>query len=248
MRIRKLAWRIILQFVRDKRSLAQLFLAPLFILTLMKLVFAGHPDAPGGLSLFHQIGPVLVGFFSFFFIFLLAGVAFLRERTSGTLERLLASPIRRSEMVLGYLLGYGVFACLQAVFIVSFSVYALDMRMNGSFAEVLTVSLLLSFTALTLGLLLSSFANNELQMVQFIPVVIVPQAFFSGLFPFENMESWLQPFKNIMPLYYGAEALQKMMLEGEALSQVFHELAVLLVLAVLFAWCAVLSLRKHRAV
>ena len=134
------------------------------------------------MELFDNFGPVLIGFFVFFFVFLIAGVSFLRERTGGTLERLLATPLRRFEIVAGYIIGFGLFTTLQASLIAWFAVDILDMMMEGSFLYVLFITFLLAMTALTLGTLLSAFANNELQMMQFIPLVVVPQIFFSGLF------------------------------------------------------------------
>src|SRR4051812_28276332 len=116
-------------------------------------------------------GPVLLGFFVFFFVFLIAGVSFLRERTTGTLERLLASPLKKWEIVIGYVIGFGLFAMVQSTIITAYSIYVLGMIMEGTFIYVLLITVLLSLTALTLGILLSAFANNELQMMQFIPLV-----------------------------------------------------------------------------
>lgn len=129
------------------------------------------------MSQFDSFGPVLLGFFIFFFVFLIAGVSFLRERTTGTLERLLCSPLRKWEIVIGYVVGFGIFTMIQATIIASYAIYVLGMMMEGAFVYVLVITLLLSLTALTLGVLLSAFANNELQMIQFIPLVIVPHYF-----------------------------------------------------------------------
>ncbi|PWW06138.1 ABC-2 type transport system permease protein [Paenibacillus cellulosilyticus] len=338
MKIGALALRIIQQFVRDRRTLALLFVAPLFVLTLMKLVFDGQNVAPdigvvelpstvteqltsadadldtytsidnamadlrGGkldavlafqdgkpsltlegsdptmnkavllliqntlrnqvnrdatpvvtylhgtanMASFDSFGPVLIGFFSFFFVFLLAGVSFLRERTSGTLERLLATPIRRHEIVAGYLAGFGLFALLQATLIAAYSVKVLDMYMVGSIGYMLLINLLLALTALTLGTLLSSFASTEFQIIQFIPIVIVPQAFFSGLFNLEAMNPWLQKLSHIMPLYYGADAMRGIMIRGEGWGDWSVDVYVLLGFSALFALLNVLALRKHR--
>jgi ABC-2 type transport system permease protein len=339
MRTRALAIRIIRQFLRDKRTLALLFLAPLLVLTLMHFVFNGQQVKPdigvtgippkmleaakiqgatvtsypslaeaeaamrdGGLdavfsivngqpsillegsdpsvsqavmlvlqktlqanlqtvqpqvsylhggdhlSSFDSFGPVLIGFFSFFFVFLLAGVAFLRERTTGTLERLLATPIRRSEVVGGYLLGFGVFTFLQASLIAWYSIRVLGMYMAGAVGLVLLVNLLLTLTALTLGTLLSSYARSEFQIIQFIPIVIVPQVFFSGLFNLDAMEPWLQKLSYCMPLYYGADALRGIMIRGETFVDIARDIYVLLGFSVMFALLNVLALKKQRAI
>ncbi|WP_123040217.1 ABC transporter permease [Cohnella candidum] len=339
MRTRALALRIIRQFVRDRRTLALLLLAPLLVLTLMHFVFNGnqvkpdigtvglptalagridpnaanvtsYPDAASAeqalrdgkldavfslsdgkpsirmegsdpsmnkavmlvlqntiqadmltiqpsitylhgnadLSSFDSFGPVLIGFFSFFFVFLLAGVAFLRERTTGTLERLLATPIRRSEVVAGYLLGFGLFTLLQATLIAWYSIGVLGMYMDGSVWLVLLMNLLLTLTALTLGTLLSSFASTEFQIIQFIPLVIVPQVFFSGLFNLEAMDPWLQKLSYVMPLYYGADAMRGIMLRGEGFADIQIDVYVLLGFSVAFALLNIAALRKQRAI
>jgi len=200
------------------------------------------------LSTFDNIGPVLVGFFSFFFVFLLAGVAFLRERTTGTLERLLASPIRRSEVVAGYLLGFGLFTLLQATLIAWFAIGVLGMYMEGPLWLVLLMNLLISLTALTLGTLLSTFANTEFQVIQFIPLVIVPQVFFSGLFNLEMMDPWLQKLSYIMPMYYGADAMRDIMLRGAGLADIQLDIFILLGFSAVFILLNILALKKQRAI
>ena len=133
-------------------------------------------------TMFDGLGPVLIGFFTFFFVFILSGVSFVRERLSGTLERLLSTPVRRWEIVAGYIIGFGIFAFIQSIIIVSFSVYILDLYVAGSIWLTLLITCMLSLTALTLGTFLSAYANNEFQMIQFIPLVIVPQIFFLDCF------------------------------------------------------------------
>lgn len=343
MRTRALVKRIIRQFIRDKRTLAMMFLAPLFILTLVNLVFSGNEYEPeiavisdqaqltellektdeafityensktaavdledekldaiveinppsttitlegsnptankavmvtvekalkslnpennqqipmkteidylhgsAEMESFDYIGPFLIGFFIFFFVFLIAGVSFLRERTTGTLERLLATPMRRWEMVAGYVLGFGVFTIIQSAIIVSFAIYVLDIMMAGSIWFVILITLMLAVTALSLGTLLSAFAKNELQMIQFIPLVVVPQVFFSGLFNIETMADWLQPLSYLMPLTYGGQAIRDVMIQGGGWSQVYDEVLILAGFSLLFMVLNVLALKKHR--
>lgn len=198
------------------------------------------------MALFDNFGPVLIGFFIFFFVFLIAGVSFLRERTSGTLERLLATPLKRWEIVIGYVIGFGIFTTIQASLISSFAIYILDMMMEGSMLYVLLVTFLLAMTALTLGTLLSAFANNELQMIQFIPLVVVPQVFFSGLFHLETMEPWLRSVSFAMPLYYGADALREIMIRGKGFEAIAFDVYVLISFSILFMILNVLALKKYR--
>ncbi|AKG04929.1 MULTISPECIES: ABC transporter permease [Salimicrobium] len=198
------------------------------------------------MNFFDYTGPVLIGFFIFFFVFLVGGVSFLRERTQGTLERVLATPIQRYELVGGYLLGFGLFTLLQSVLIVLYSVYVLDMYMVGEMWMVLFITMLLALTALSLGTLLSTYAKNEFQMIQFIPLVIVPQLFFSGLFPIEGLSSWVQVLGKLMPLTYGAEALRGIMLRNENLGDLQWQVFMLLMFFAIFTLLNVKALRRHR--
>lgn len=238
MRTGALINRIIHQFLGDKRSLALMIIAPMFILTLMYWVLDD--------VIFNQVGPVLLGYFAFFFVFLLAGVSFLRERTGGTLERLMASPIKHVEIVVGYVIGFAIFASIQAILIALYSIYVLEMNMQGSIFPVLVVTLLLSLTALTLGILLSTFTNNELQIIQFIPLVIVPQMFFSGVFDIDAMAEPLQWLSRFMPMRYGADALKEVMLSGGGFSDIYLEILLLTGLSLIFMILNLLALRKHR--
>lgn len=135
----------------------------------------------------------------FLFVFLISGIALLRERTTGTLERVLSTSIRRSEIVLGYLIGYGIFAIIQTLIIVLFSIYLLNINLAGSLWYVILINICLAITALSMGIFISTFANSEFQMIQFIPLVAVPQVFFSGIFPLENMPDWLGNIGYIFP-------------------------------------------------
>ncbi|WAH36073.1 ABC transporter permease [Alicyclobacillus dauci] len=200
------------------------------------------------MSTFDNFGPVLIGFFAFFFVFLIAGISFLKERTTGTLERLVATPIKRFEIVLGYVVGFGIFTTIQAVLIAWFSVDVLGMMMAGGLINLLLTTFLLSMTALTFGVFLSSFANSEFQMIQFIPIVIVPQVFFSGLFNIDTMAPWLRWLSKIMPLHYGADAMRNVMIRGKGFTDIAVDLAVLLGLSIVFMILNVVTLRKYRKV
>ncbi|PEC19036.1 ABC transporter permease [Bacillus cereus] len=199
-------------------------------------------------TMFDGLGPVLIGFFTFFFVFILSGVSFVRERLSGTLERLLSTPVRRWEIVVGYIIGFGIFAFIQSIIIVSFSVYILDLYVAGSIWLTLLTTCMLSLTALTLGTFLSAYANNEFQMIQFIPLVIVPQVFFSGLFPIESMNKWLQMLGKLFPLTYGADVMRQIMIRNQGFTEIALDLTVLLLFSLLFAVGNVFALKKHRKI
>ncbi|MGB2994397.1 MAG: ABC transporter permease, partial [Paenisporosarcina sp.] len=199
-------------------------------------------------TFFDVLSPILVGFFVFFFVFLISGIGLLRERMTGTLERLLSTPIRRWEIVLGYLIGYGLFAIIQTIIVVVYSVNILDMVLVGSVWHVLLVNVLIALVALSLGILLSSFAASEFQMIQFIPLVIVPQVFFTGIIPIAGMPEWLQMFSKIMPISYGADALKSIMYKGMDLSEILTDLAVLIGFAVVFIALNIVALKKYRKI
>lgn len=198
-------------------------------------------------NIFDIFSPMLVGFFVFFFVFLIAGIALLKERTSGTLERLLATPIKRYEVVLGYVFGYGLFALIQTIIVVIYSVQVLDIVLVGSVWLVLLTNILVAFVALALGTLLSSFASSEFQMVQFIPLVIVPQIFFTGIFPLDGMADWLQQIGKVMPLYYAADALNGVMYKGWGFSDIAIDLVILVVFVIVFVSLNIISLKKYRS-
>ena len=206
----------------------------------------GGPDY----SILDYLAPVLIAFFAFFFIFLLSAVSFLRERTTGTLERLMATPLRRGELVLGYLAGFGFFALLQAIVILLFSVFVLQVRYRGNLATIFIVEAVLVLGAVSLGLLVSAAARNELQAVQFVPIVLLPQVFLSGLLiPVDQLPDYLRPLSAVLPLTYANEALRSVMIKGYELADplVLRDIGVLVVFGLVMAMGAVASIRRDVA-
>lgn len=197
---------------------------------------------------FDQLSPILVGFFVFFFVFLISGIALLRERTTGTLERLVATPIQRKDIVFGYLIGYGLFAVIQTIIVITYAVKVLDITLVGSFWHVVVINLALALVALSLGILLSAFANSEFQMMQFIPIAIIPQVFFAGIFPVDGMAGWMQVIAKCMPMYYGGSAIVDVMYKGLGFSAIRNELLVLLGFALVFIVLNILALKKYRKI
>ncbi|HML45755.1 MAG TPA: ABC transporter permease [Clostridia bacterium] len=216
-------------------------------LSLMDLRYESLNGSDPG-SAFDNIAPLMMGFFIFFFVFLLAGVAFLRERTSGTLERLLATPVRRYEIVLGYFLGFGVFVFLQTLVIQIYMVNALHIALKGDFALVMLVNLLLAAGSLALGTLLSAFARNELQLFQFIPLVIVPQVLFCGLFSPRGAPAWVVVLSKVFPLTYAADALTSVALRGAGFRAILPDLILLFGYMILFLMLNTLVLKKTRRI
>ncbi len=194
--------------------------------------------------------PALIGFFAFFFVFLLTVVSFLRERTSGTLERLLISPLRRLELVGGYMLGFGLFALVQAALVVLVAVAVLRIHHNGALALVLVLVALVTLAAVNLGIFCSTYATTELQAIQFIPLVVVPQGLLGGLlFSVESLPRWLQVVAHFLPLTYASEALRAVMIAGAGLGdvEVLRDIAVLAGFTAAFLVAGALTLRQQLA-
>ncbi|HEV2011711.1 MAG TPA: ABC transporter permease [Candidatus Limnocylindria bacterium] len=206
----------------------------------------GGPDY----SLLDYLAPVLIALFAYFLIFLLSTVSFLRERTSGTLERLLATPLTRGELVLGYLSGFALFALLQALVILAFTVFVLKVQYRGNLATIFVVEAVLVVGAVSLGLAISAFARNELQAVQFVPLVLLPQVFLSGLLvPIDQLNDALRAISAVLPLTYANEALRSVMVKGYALTDplILRDIGILAAFALLMALAAVLSIRGEVA-
>jgi ABC-2 type transport system permease protein len=221
----------------------------------------GSPDG----DQLDAFAPALVAFFSYFLVFVLTGISFLRERIGGTLERLLATPIRRSEIVTGYSAGFGFFATLQVILIMAFALgtirlpalgplpafsVGLGIANAGSPFLAFLVALLLALGAVNLGIFLSTFARTELQVVQFIPIVIVPQALLCGLlWPISSLPELLQPIAKVLPLTYAIDGLREVLVKGADLSSAAlrFDLAILAAIAVFLAVLASLTIRREVA-
>jgi ABC-2 type transport system permease protein len=164
------------------------------------------------------------------------------------MERLASSPVTRLELVLGYMFGFGFFSMVQAAVLVFFTVLVLQIKYAGNLLSVFIVTLALVLGAVNLGILLSAFSRNELQSIQFIPVVILPQVFLSGLlWPIQEMPTWLQVVARLMPLTYAIDALTNIMVRGQGLSSTWLDLAVLFGFAIAIAVLAAVSVRREVA-
>jgi len=193
-----------------------------------------------------SFAPVYIAFFAFFFVFLLTGVSFLRERSQGTMERLLATPVGRGEIVLGYMLGFGLFALVQSAVVLFFTIYVLRIHHAGNLGLAFLVEALLTVGAVNLGIFLSTYARTELQVVQFIPIVIVPQVLLSGIIlPVDSLPRLLQIVASLMPLTYANRAMTDVMIRGLGLLDVAAELVVLLGFALAALLLSALSIRRQ---
>jgi ABC-2 type transport system permease protein len=209
--------------------------------------------------------PAILAFLAYFFVYILTGISFLRERTGGTLERLMATPVTRGEVVLGYTLGFGLFATLQVGLLLLWSLgsvevpalgplpafsIGLGLPIAGSPLLAYLVVVLAALGSVSLGIFISTFARTELQVVQFIPIVIVPQFLLSGvLFPISGLPEVLQPFVWLMPMTYAADGLRQVLIAGADLATpaLQVDLVVLAGVALFFAGIAALTIRREVA-
>jgi len=195
-----------------------------------------------------SLAPVFIGIFSFFFVFLLTSVAFLRERSQGTIERVMVSPLTRVELVMGYISGFTLFALIQSLLILLFVVFALRVHYSGNLALIFLVSVLLTVGSVNLGIFLSTFAQNEFQVIQFIPLVFGIQVFLSGIFwPVAQLPAALQPVSYLLPLTYANEALRNVMLKNYGIGDIAVQLVALLVFALAMVVLSSLTIRRQRA-
>ena len=195
----------------------------------------------------HMI-PILIGFVVFFFVFLISGMALLKERTSGTLDRLLATPVKRSEIVYGYMLSYGIIAIFQTAVVVLAAIWLLDVEVVGNILNVIIVNVVLALVALAFGILLSTLAKSEFQVMQFIPLVIMPQLFFSGIIPLSSMGEWAPTVGKFLPLTYSGDAISQIILYGHNLGDILSNLGVLMVFLIILTILNIVGLRRYRKV
>jgi ABC-2 type transport system permease protein len=241
-----LAKRAFLQYAQEKNLAA---LPPQMAAQAENLMKMPDIEAYYGSDDFEQfdfLAPSMMGFIIFFLVFLLAGIAFLRERISGTLDRILVSSLRRSHLVAGYFFGFGLFAALQTVDIQLFLVYVLRIHTGTDFPLVLLINLAIAGTSLAMGTLFSAFARNEFQLFQFIPIVIIPQMMFCGLINLRETPMALQYLARAFPLSYGAEALRNVMLRGAGFSDVLPDLLIMLGFTTAFFLLNILVLKRYR--
>lgn len=237
-----IARRVMLQVIRDRRTIALLVIVPLVIASIAGV------SIPNKMML-NNAAPAVLATLILFFGFLITGISVLRERTQGTMERLLASPISRMDVVVGYLLGMLLFALIQTLILFFYMVYVLDVSFQGDLWQILIFQILIGINAVCLGTFFSVFARNEFQMMQFIPLIIIPQVFLCGLFiEISQMPEYLQWIAKFLPLTYGVEGIKALMLEGQSLLDIGKDLGILAAYAVGLLILASLTLRRSASV
>jgi ABC-2 type transport system permease protein len=196
--------RILAQLHHDRRTIALMLVMPVLLLTIVYFMYENVPLA------FDRIALIMLGIFPFIIMFLITSIAMLRERTSGTLERLFTTPVGKLDLLFGYGIAFGMAAAIQAVVASSAAYWLLGLDTLGSQWLVILIAVSNAVLGVALGLLCSAFARTEFQAVQFMPVVAAPQILLCGLFvPRERMAGWLQTISDVLPLSYAVEAMQE---------------------------------------
>jgi len=233
-----IARRVMLQVVRDRRTIALLVVVPLVIAS---IVGVSIPDK----RMLDYIAPAMLATLILFFGFIITGISVLRERSQGTMERLMASPISRMDVVAGYLLGFLLFALMQTLIIFFYMVYVLNVSFRGELWQILVFQVLIGIGAVCLGTFFSIFARNEFQIMQFIPLIVLPQIFLCGvLWQVSQMPDYLQWIGKFLPLYYGVEGIRALMLEGKDLLDIGKDIGVLAAYAAGLMVLAAFTLRR----
>lgn len=198
------ASRVLHQLRRDRRTLALVILVPPFLLTLFRYVFDGQPDT------FDRVGAPLVGIFPLITMFLVTSIAVLRERTTGTLERLMSMPLAKADLLLGYGLAFAAVAAVQAIVAATVAFGFLGLDVDGSVTLVVLLAIANALLGMSLGLFLSAFAKTEFQAVQFMPGFLLPQILLCGLLvPRDRMANFLEVISDSLPLTYAFEGLER---------------------------------------
>jgi ABC-2 type transport system permease protein len=234
------ARRVLTQLRRDPRTMAMLLVLPCVLMTLLWWMFQ---DLPG--SLFDRFGPALLAMFPFIVMFLVTSVTTLRERSSGTLERLLAMPMGKLDFLGGYALAFGVVAAVQAALAVTLSVGPLGLKVQGPVLLLGVVAVADAVLGTALGLLVSAFARTEFQAVQFMPLFVIPQILLCGLFvPRSTLPDVLHGVSDALPLSYATDAMQYLVSDGST-GEVWRDLGIVLAFAVAALALGAATLRRR---
>jgi ABC-2 type transport system permease protein len=203
------ATRVLTQLRRDPRTIALLLVVPAALVALIKFVFEGNPGA------FDRIGGPLVGLFPFITMFLVTSITMLRERTTGTLERLMTMPLAKLDILLGYGLAFGLVGTAQALITSGVAFGLLDLEVAGSTAVVILLAIGNALLGMSLGLFVSAFAQTEFQAIQFMPALVFPQLLLCGLFVArDQMAEALEAVSYALPLTYAYDALERVTTDG----------------------------------
>jgi ABC-2 type transport system permease protein len=234
------AGRILRQLRHDRRTVAMLVVVPAVLLAILYFMYDAAPRT------FDRVALTMLGIFPFVIMFLVTSIAMLRERTTGTLERLLTTPLGKVDLLFGYGLAFGLAAAVQGVVTTAAAYWLLGLDTVGNAALVVLIAVVDAVLGVALGLLCSAFARTEFQAVQFLPVVVIPQILLCGLFvPRGQMIGWLEAISTAMPLTWAVEALLEVGHSAVATTAMWRDLAIVGAAAVVALILAAATLRRR---
>jgi len=238
--------RILRQLAADHRSIAMILVVPIVVITLMYFMFQNVPHRPGTPTGFNTACLILLGLFPLFVMFIITAITMQRERASGTLERILTTPLRRLDLLAAYGTAFSVAAAAQATVACGVAFLVLGFDTAGSPVWVFLIAIVNAVLGVGLGLLCSAFARTEFQAVQFIPLVMVPQLILAGIIvPRAVMPEWLQWISNVMPASYALEALQQVGAHAELTATAIRDIVVVIGCAIIALCLAAATLRRR---
>lgn len=238
--------RILRQLAADHRSVAMILVVPSLIIVLMYFMFQDAPHRPGTPSPFNNACLIMLGVFPLIVMFLITSITMQRERVSGTLERILTTPLRRLDLLAAYGTAFSIAAAAQATLACVVSFWLLGLDTKGSPLLVFVIAIINAVLGVGLGLLCSAFARTEFQAVQFMPVVIAPQLLLCGIIvPREVLPDWLQWISNVLPASYALEALRQVGAYAEPTFIAVRDIAVVIGFAVVALCLAAATLRRR---
>ncbi|MEJ9080541.1 ABC transporter permease [Gordonia malaquae] len=240
------AVRVLRQLRADPRTIALVLVVPILLMTLLYFMYSGQSRPPGTPDPFQRVGVVMLGILPFVTMFLITSIAMLRERRSGTLERLLTTPIGKLDLLGGYGVAFSVVAAVQAVLASAVAFGLLGLEAEGSVAWVIVIAMLDAMLGVALGLLCSAFAQTEFQAVQFLPVVVIPQLFLCGLFvPRDQLPGWMEALSDVMPLTYAVQALQEVASHPSATALMWRDMGIVAACIAVALSLAAATLRRR---
>ncbi|MFI7097638.1 ABC transporter permease [Streptomyces lydicus] len=234
--------RVLRQLRHDPRTVAMMLLVPCVMIALLRYVFDARPET------FNSIGASLLGIFPMITMFLVTSIATLRERTSGTLERLLAMPLGKADLISGYALAFGLLAIVQSALATALSVWVLGLDVTGSPWLLLLVAVLDALLGTALGLFVSAFAASEFQAVQFMPAVLMPQLLLCGLFtPRDTMQPALKAVSDVLPMSYAVDGMTEVLHHPDVTTAFLRDSLVVTAFALLVLALGAATLRRRTA-
>jgi ABC-2 type transport system permease protein len=234
------AGRILRQLLNDRRTVVLILAVPSLMIALISAIMDAAPDV------FDSVGLILLAFFPFMMMFMITSITLLRERTGGTLERLMTTPTGKLDLVGGYAIAFGVAAASQTVIAASVAYLFLGLETAGPAWAVFLIAVVSSLFGMALGLFVSAFATTEFQAIQFMPVFVVPQLLLCGLiWPRDQMAGWLQGVSDVLPITYAVKALTEVQTNPEITAAMWRDLSIVAAAALVATVLGAATLRRR---